>query len=60
MEEVWHLASAQPEIRDSALKSMLNDNENCIELSENDEWDIDQTEEIKNGAEASDVEMHDA
>ena len=65
MEEVWHLASSQPEIRDSGLKSMLLDNENSanfINLSEDDdieEEEVDQTEEIKNEAGNSDIEMRD-
>ena len=64
MEEVWHLASSQPDIRDSGLKSMLIDNENSanyINLSEDDdiEEEVDQTEEIKNEAGNSDIEMRD-
>ena len=63
MEEVWHLASSQPDIRDSGLKSMLNDNENSsniINLSEDDDYgddDIDKTEEIKNELVNSDADM---
>jgi hypothetical protein len=65
MEEVWQLASAHTEPRDSGLKSMLTENEhspnNFIGISDNDldeeeEQEVEETENIKNG-DASDVEM---